>query len=55
MIEPDRFIDPSPTDNVEESFERALRPKELNDILARKKFENSLVYLLMLQKIEKKH
>jgi hypothetical protein len=28
MIEPDRFIDPSAPDNIEENFERALRPKK---------------------------
>ena len=42
MIEPDRFIDPSPTDNVEESFERALRPKELNEYIGQEKIREQL-------------
>jgi|TARA_B110000259_G_scaffold82882_1_gene96849 Holliday junction DNA helicase RuvB len=42
MIEPDRFINPSPTDNVEESFERALRPKELNEYIGQEKIREQL-------------
>jgi len=42
MIEPDRFIDPSPTDNAEESFERALRPKELNEYIGQEKIREQL-------------
>ena len=42
MIEPDRFIDPSPTDNVEESLERALRPKELNEYIGQEKIREQL-------------
>lgn len=42
MIEPDRFIDPSPTDNVEESFERALRPKDLNEYIGQEKIREQL-------------
>ena len=42
MIEPDRFVDPSPTDNIEESFERALRPKELNEYIGQEKIREQL-------------
>ena len=42
MIEPDRFIDPSPADNVEESLERALRPKELNEYIGQEKIREQL-------------
>jgi len=42
MIEPDRFVDPSKTDNVEESFERALRPKELNEYIGQEKIREQL-------------
>ena len=42
MIEPDRFINPSPTDNVEESFERALTPKELNEYIGLEKIREQL-------------
>jgi len=46
MIEPDRFIDPSPTDNVEESFERALRPKELNEYIGQEKIREQLTIFI---------
>ena len=46
MIEPDRFIDPSPTDNVEESFERALRPKELNEYIGQEKIREQLTIFM---------
>jgi Holliday junction DNA helicase RuvB len=46
MIEPDRFIDPSPTDNVEESLERALRPKELNEYIGQEKIREQLTIFI---------
>ena len=46
MIEPDRFIDPSPTYNVEESFERALRPKELNEYIGQEKIREQLTIFI---------
>ncbi len=42
MIEPDRFIDPSTPDVVEESFERALRPKKLDEYVGQEKIREQL-------------
>ena len=42
MIEPDRFIDPSTPDVVEESFERALRPKKLDEYVGQEKNREQL-------------
>ena len=42
MIEPDRFIDPSAPDNIEESFERALRPKKLDEYVGQEKIREQL-------------
>ena len=42
MIEPDRFIDPSTPDVVEENFERALRPKKLDDYVGQEKIREQL-------------
>ena len=42
MIEPDRFIDPSTPDIVEENFERALRPKKLDEYVGQEKIREQL-------------
>ena len=42
MIEPDRFIDPSTPDDVEENFERALRPKKLDEYVGQEKIREQL-------------
>ena len=42
MIEPDRFIDPSTPDVVEENFERALRPKKLDEYVGQEKIREQL-------------
>ena len=42
MIEPDRFIDPSAPDNIEENFERALRPKKLDEYVGQEKIREQL-------------
>ena len=42
MIEPDRFIDPSTPDTVEENFERALRPKKLDEYVGQEKIREQL-------------
>tara|TARA_B110000008_G_scaffold246929_1_gene258065 strand:+ start:642 stop:1667 length:1026 start_codon:yes stop_codon:yes gene_type:complete len=42
MIEPDRFIDSSTPDNIEESFERALRPKKLDEYVGQEKIREQL-------------
>jgi len=42
MIEPDRFVDPKSSDNVEENFERALRPKFLKDYVGQEKIREQL-------------
>jgi Holliday junction DNA helicase RuvB len=42
MIEPDRFIDPSAPDIVEENFERALRPKKLDEYVGQEKIREQL-------------
>ena len=44
MIEPDRFIDPSTPDNIEENFERALRPKKLDEYVGQEKIREQLEY-----------
>ena len=42
MIEPDRFIDPSNADSVEESLEHALRPQKLDDYVGQEKIRAQL-------------
>ena len=42
MIEPDRFVDPSTPDIVEENFERALRPKKLDEYVGQEKIREQL-------------
>ena len=42
MIEPDRFIDPSTPDIAEENFERALRPKKLDEYVGQEKIREQL-------------
>ena len=42
MIEPDRFIDPSTPDTVEENFERALRPKKFDEYVGQEKIKEQL-------------
>jgi holliday junction DNA helicase RuvB len=42
MIEPDRFIDSSTPDNIEENFERALRPKKLDEYVGQEKIREQL-------------
>jgi Holliday junction DNA helicase RuvB len=51
MIEPDRFVDPKNSDEVEESFERALRPKFLDDYVGQKKIREQLeIFIAAAQK-----
>jgi Holliday junction DNA helicase RuvB len=42
MIEPDRFVDPATPDIVEENFERALRPKKLDEYVGQEKIREQL-------------
>jgi Holliday junction DNA helicase RuvB len=42
MIEPDRFVDPSTPDIIEENFERALRPKKLDEYVGQEKIREQL-------------
>jgi len=42
MIEPDRFVDPKSTNEAEDSFERALRPKFLKDYVGQEKIREQL-------------
>ena len=42
MIEPDRFINPSTPDILEENFERALRPKKLDEYVGQEKIREQL-------------
>ena len=42
MIEPDRFVDPLPSDNEEETLEHALRPKKLNEYVGQEKIREQL-------------
>ena len=42
MIEPDRFIAPTTPDTIEENFERALRPKKLDDYVGQEKIREQL-------------
>jgi len=42
MIEPDRFIDPSPSDSEEETLEHALRPKKLDEYVGQEKIREQL-------------
>ena len=42
MIEPDRFVNPSTPDIVEENFERALRPKKLDEYVGQEKIREQL-------------
>ena len=51
MIESDRFVDPKNSDDAEESFERALRPKFLNDYVGQKKIREQLeIFIAAAQK-----
>ena len=51
MIEPDRFIDPKNSDDAEDSFERALRPKFLDDYVGQKKIREQLeIFIAAAQK-----
>ena len=51
MIEPDRFVDPKNSDDAEESFERALRPKFLDDYVGQKKIREQLeIFIAAAQK-----
>ena len=51
MIEPDRFVDPKNSDEAEESFERALRPKFLDDYVGQKKIREQLeIFIAAAQK-----
>ena len=42
MIEPDRFINPSPSDTEEETLEHALRPKKLDEYVGQEKIREQL-------------
>jgi len=51
MIESDRFVDPKNSDEAEESFERALRPKFLDDYVGQKKIREQLeIFIAAAQK-----
>jgi Holliday junction DNA helicase RuvB len=51
MIESDRFVDPKNSDEGEESFERALRPKFLDDYVGQKKIREQLeIFIAAAQK-----
>ncbi len=42
MIEPDRFVDPLPSDNEDQTLEHALRPKKLNEYVGQEKIREQL-------------
>ncbi len=42
MIEPDRFVDPLPSDTEEETLEHALRPKKLDEYVGQEKIREQL-------------
>ena len=51
MIESDRFVNPNNSDDGEESFERALRPKFLDDYVGQKKIREQLeIFIAAAQK-----
>jgi len=51
MIESDRFVDPKNSDEGEEGFERALRPKFLDDYVGQKKIREQLeIFIAAAQK-----
>jgi Holliday junction DNA helicase RuvB len=51
MIESDRFVDPKNSNEEEESFERALRPKFLDDYVGQKKIREQLeIFIAAAQK-----
>ena len=51
MIESDRFVDPKNSDEAEESFERALRPKFLDDYVGQNKIREQLeIFIAAAQK-----
>ena len=54
MIESDRFVASTVNEPVEESIERALRPKELQEYVGQEKVRSQLEIFISAAKIEMK-
>jgi Holliday junction resolvasome RuvABC ATP-dependent DNA helicase subunit len=55
MIEPDRLISPTKTTPAEEAFERALRPKHLDEYVGQQKIRDQLDIFIAAARARKKH